>query len=108
MLDLSDLTLHWPSDHHMVTRCGLRMMNCKVGPEPRLRNDARRLCTSCYGPAMSTTEPEPVEEAAPAEEAAPVDYPGEAGDRGQDWQAEPAEPAEEAEVDDAGEDDVEE
>jgi hypothetical protein len=45
---------------------------------------------------MSTTEPEPVEpEVVPEDEevgeaeVVPIDYPGEGGDRGQDWQPDP-------------------
>lgn len=49
MLDLTDHTLHRPSSVHMVTRCGITLDHCQVGPADVLRTRARQLCTSCWG-----------------------------------------------------------
>jgi hypothetical protein len=48
MLDMEDLTLHRPSHEHLVTRCGISMDHCSVGPEPFLVTRSERLCTSCF------------------------------------------------------------
>jgi len=48
MLDLLDLTLHRPSNTHLVSLCGLYMDHCQVGPLPPLLQRSQRVCTSCY------------------------------------------------------------
>lgn len=48
MLDLADLTLHLPGQEHMVTRCGLPLDRCQVGPHAALQARAERFCTDCY------------------------------------------------------------
>ena len=48
MLDLKDLTLHRPSRAHLVTRCGLLMETCSVGPVGALTDKLRMLCPECW------------------------------------------------------------
>ena len=58
MLDRTDGTLHLPSHEHLVTRCGISMDHCTVGPLDFLRRTVMtwQLCTSCFNdtkPAQS-------------------------------------------------------
>lgn len=48
MLDETDLTLHRPSHVHMVTRCGLQMEICQVGPADSLTMRAQHHCPECW------------------------------------------------------------
>jgi hypothetical protein len=48
MLDLTDCTLHRASRQHLVTRCGLEMDQCQVGPLRALVGRSAQLCTSCW------------------------------------------------------------
>jgi hypothetical protein len=51
MLDLEDLVLHRPSRAHLITRCGLTMNQCKVGPVGALA-DLRMVCPECWRDAV--------------------------------------------------------
>jgi hypothetical protein len=53
MLDLEDLTLHRPSRAHLITRCGLQMNQCQVGPVGALTERLRMLCPECWRGAQS-------------------------------------------------------
>jgi hypothetical protein len=48
MLDLKDGTLHKPSHVHLITRCGLPMELCKVGPVQALTEGLRLACPECW------------------------------------------------------------
>ena len=49
MLDLTDRTMHLPGSVHQVTRCGLTLGQCQVGPTAALLGAAfERFCTSCW------------------------------------------------------------
>ena len=48
MLDLRDLTLHRPSHVHLITLCGVQMIECQVGPADALTMRAQHHCPECW------------------------------------------------------------